>query len=174
VKKIVAAGLLAAALALPGLASAATVDTITVNDGLYGPANGAIDDSATGSLATFVFGLATAGTPFVLAFTDASGVINDVLFSGVNNNFVYFHDSIEFAGAASGNALIGTTCVASGITSCLVITGGAQDVTGNIPSLVFGGSVEVTIGDLVVPEPASMLVLGAGIAGLGAVRRRRG
>jgi hypothetical protein len=179
--KFVPLAIMCAAL-VTGAASTAraqVADYVYVQDDIYGGFNGTINAGATGDAATLNWFSAVAGVPFTIDFTNSAGVITDVLFSnaGVPGG-IYAGDSMAFDGIGSGNAAIGTGCVSSASTACLVATGGLQDLGATINALdpdgiCCGGSdIEVQVGDA-VPEPATPAILLTGLAGIGLLRSRR-
>jgi fibronectin-binding autotransporter adhesin len=106
----------------------------------------------------------------VFAFTDASGTITSVVRT-TNDNYTFYN-------VLSGDALIGTQCVADASTACLVATGSPQSL---IPALsamnggqgLFDGSpsvhFDVTIADS-FGRPEVLSLAGSGIVNLGSAR----
>ena len=106
----------------------------------------------------------------VFAFTDASGTITSVIRT-TNDNYT-------FNNVLSGDALIGTQCVADASTACFVATGAPQSL---IPALsamnggqgLFDGSPAVRF-DITVTDsfgrPAVLSLAGSGTVNLGSAR----
>jgi hypothetical protein len=170
--------LLASVCGLAAPSQATVVDQVVAADGIFGPFNGSINQGATGSNAILTWSYPVEGQPFTLDFTNASNVITDVMFSlGYAGASL---DDLEFDGYLSGNAAIGTTCVAGGDVGCLQATGTTQDVTAAVAGLVrfgcCGDSLTVVVDDgvaVATPEPAPITVFGTAVAGLVLLRRRR-
>jgi PEP-CTERM motif len=123
--------------------------------------------TGTGSVTTFA-----AGGSFLITGKGSNGIPNGVLFTGtfsspVTLTLTQMVDGTNFY-ELQGN-LSGTT--ASGYKT----SGGTYQVVFNTGKGLFDGSWGVTSGDtpIVVPEPGSLGLLGAGLIGLGGVVRRK-
>ncbi|WP_419804618.1 PEP-CTERM sorting domain-containing protein [Terriglobus sp.] len=167
--------------------------TINTVSSVYPSFSGTIAGDATGSAATLQFDAAIFGGgggnsqhSIAINFTNADGLTQDVLSNGPMSpddpNFSSYYDTLTFFAAASGNAAIGTSCVASSDVACVAVTGMSQELSSIIASLnsgqgIFGdGTITVTINDTlpsaVTPEPGSLLLLATGTGALGWLRRR--
>jgi hypothetical protein len=173
-----AAILVASVCGLAAPSQATVVDQVMDTNFDYTAFNGSINQGATGSNAILNWFYPVAGRPFTLNFTNASNVITDVMFS--LGNAKSKGDELEFDGYLSGNAAIGTTCVAGGDVGCLQATGTTQDVTAELASLSGYGCcsdvITVVVDDdvaVATPEPAPVAVFGTAVAGLVLLRRRR-
>ncbi len=164
--------------AVPQAGRATPVDFVTTTDHYYPSFSGAIDSASTGPAASLtwesaIYGGGGSGAQNIfIDFTTATGVITDVLFNGFSQTSSV-EDTLTLDGAKSGNTLIGTNCVSTSTTACLVATGSAQDLDATITTLnggqgIFdGGDISVTIGDAVpVPEPVSLALLSTMLIGL--------
>jgi hypothetical protein len=59
----------------------AGTSTVTVQDNIYGPFTGSVNSTDMGAADTLNWASAVYGSPFSINFTDASGMITDVLFN---------------------------------------------------------------------------------------------
>ncbi len=171
--------------AAPRTGHANPVDFVTTEDYNYASFSGSIDSASTGAAATLTWQSAIYGgggndqRSIAIDFTNAAGIVTDVLFNSLYAPAA-IDDTLTLAGANSGNAQIGTKCVSTSTTACLVATGSAQDLDATITTLnggsgIFeGGDISVTIGDAApVPEPVTIALFGSGLIGLFALRTQR-
>jgi hypothetical protein len=177
--------IVAAALLSASLAAHANSISFTASDYIYGAQNGSIAN-ATGSADILYFALAI-GDQETIDLTNSLGIVTDTIFSpsGKPNPVVPIAtgDEFEFAGIASGNAAIGTTCVASSTVACVVNTGGPINLTSEVHSMSYDGedftgtdSLLVTADDTLpaaTPEPSSFILLGTGALGIAGILRKR-
>jgi len=145
---------------------------------------------ADGGTATGVFGLNVSGytaSPIDIVTTGVTFPAPNSYFSGgadgtppsTDFDFTtagYVYDlHLEFAEPVSPGASGELTLVAGGGTLGSGFTGSYEEcVSSDVACGVSYGTVNfITSGDVLVPEPASLAILGAGVIGLAAVRRRR-
>ena len=116
---------------------------------------------ATGSLIEGTTSFSTSSTGAVLG----AAANLTTTFENIFNNFITnpANVTLTLAGAFNNNALI--IGVVNGGQS-FVLNGGGGDIS-------FNATANPTPPPTPVPEPASMLLVGAGLAGIGFVRRRR-
>jgi hypothetical protein len=104
-----------------------------------------------------VFGKTTGGTTELLGSNDSAG-------------------TIDMSCSAASCTFVGATATAAnivGITNVLINVGLGPTHNVDRPAPLPPGISNVLIEAAAVPEPASMTILGAGLLGLGALRRRR-
>jgi len=145
------------------------------------PVTFTLDDNhsvAAGSSVTFFGSLSNGGPPEVflngLSFSFASGAPGSITFddtaffalpasltSGSSTGLVAFFDAVVSALVPPG-VYVGTVSVLGGVDE------NAQNILGTQEF-----SITVTGGQDPIPEPATMLLLGSGLAGAAALRRRK-
>ena len=156
-------------------AQATVVVQVQAGPNFWGSFSGSLQDTDTGAFDTLTWQDAGYGISANILFTDAFGTVTDVITTGGDIYTLY--------GFNSGNALIGTACVAGGSTACLVGTGSFQDLLPIITAFNGGNGIccngpevstlFVLVNDADVPEPASLAILGSGLAAAGWMRRRK-
>jgi hypothetical protein len=91
--------------------------------------------NATGTADVLYFHAAVGPVSETIDLTNGAGVVTDTIFSPSGMfDFAFPGDAFEFAGVASGNAAIGTQCVASSTVACVVNTGGTLNLTSIVNS----------------------------------------
>jgi hypothetical protein len=148
------------------------------NGGLTGKLDGTL--TSLGSTAFAAVGLSAGGSESWVNFStyDAGkGItvgskfnvyvygINYALNSDTKNGAVNSPIKIGFSGITAGSFVLGYGCKTSSSTTC---TPG-----GDIGQTVFTNTGVVGTGPVTTPEPASMLLMGSGLLGLGGMLRRR-
>ena len=165
---LVAVAVLAALLVLPAAVKADPL-TFTLDDTHSVAAGGSVTFFGTlsngGPPTTFLNGISfsfASGAPGSITFNDATFfALPASLASGATTGLVAFFDVVASALVPPG-FYVGTVTILGGDNANAQNTLGTQEF-----------SVTVTGGQPAIPEPATMLLLGTGLAGAAALRRRK-